>query len=47
MTTIRSWRRDDLPRAGVMRDNENAIRFYKAHGISEEYLLLGKEFEGT
>ncbi|MBP7095237.1 MAG: GNAT family N-acetyltransferase [Spirochaetia bacterium] len=31
--------------AGVMKDNEGAIRFYKAHGISEEYLLLGKEFD--
>jgi GNAT superfamily N-acetyltransferase len=30
---------------GVMRENDGAIRFYKAHGISEEYLLLGKEFD--
>lgn len=29
---------------GVMKDNEKAIRFYKRHGLDEEYFLLGKEF---
>jgi len=29
---------------GVMKENKQAIRFYKRNGITEEYLLLGKEF---
>ena len=29
---------------GVMKDNEGAIRFYKRHGLDEEYFLLGMEF---
>lgn len=29
---------------GVMKDNTNAIRFYKKNGVNEEYYLLGKEF---
>lgn len=30
---------------GVMQDNIGAIKFYKKHGITEEYVLLGLEFE--
>ena len=30
---------------GVMQDNIGAIRFYKKHGITEEYVLLGLEFD--
>jgi ribosomal protein S18 acetylase RimI-like enzyme len=30
---------------GVMKENTDAIRFYKANGMDEEYYLLGKEFE--
>ncbi|KYC48911.1 MAG: aminoalkylphosphonic acid N-acetyltransferase [Candidatus Methanofastidiosum methylothiophilum] len=29
---------------GVMKDNYKAIEFYKKNGISDEYLILGKEF---
>jgi len=29
---------------GVMKDNEGAIRFYKRHGLDEEYFLLGMDF---
>ncbi|GAK59929.1 GCN5-related N-acetyltransferase [Candidatus Vecturithrix granuli] len=29
---------------GVMQDNIGAIKFYKKHGITEEYVLLGMEF---
>jgi ribosomal protein S18 acetylase RimI-like enzyme len=29
---------------GVMKENGDAIRFYKNNGIDIEYLLLGKEF---
>ena len=34
----------DEVEVGVMRGNEEAIRFYKANGVAEEYLLLGLEF---
>jgi len=30
---------------GVMKNNAKAIKFYKNHGINEEYLLLGMEFD--
>ncbi|MDY0095956.1 MAG: GNAT family N-acetyltransferase [Candidatus Vecturithrix sp.] len=30
---------------GVMKDNSGAIRFYKKHGITAEYVLLGLEFD--
>ncbi len=30
---------------GVMKDNTKAIKFYKANGITDEYLILGMEFE--
>lgn len=30
---------------GVMKENENAISFYKKNGMDEEYYLLGKEFD--
>lgn len=30
---------------GVMPDNSGAIRFYKKHGLTEEYLLMGLEFD--
>lgn len=30
---------------GVMKNNFEAIRFYKKHGITEEYVLLGMEFD--
>jgi ribosomal protein S18 acetylase RimI-like enzyme len=39
----RSRNMDEIE-VGVMKDNEKAIRFYKSHGLDEEYLLLGKEF---
>jgi len=30
---------------GVMKKNTKAIEFYKEHGITEEYYLLGMEFK--
>lgn len=30
---------------GVMKDNTNAIKFYKANGITDEYLILGMELD--
>ncbi|HTX73296.1 MAG TPA: GNAT family N-acetyltransferase [Rectinemataceae bacterium] len=30
---------------GVMKDNVDAIAFYKRQGVTEEYLLLGMEFD--
>ncbi len=31
---------------GVMIENTKAIEFYRRNGLDEEYILLGKEFQG-
>jgi ribosomal protein S18 acetylase RimI-like enzyme len=38
-------RKMDEIEIGVMKENVNAINFYKQNGLNEEYYLLGKEFE--
>jgi ribosomal protein S18 acetylase RimI-like enzyme len=35
----------DEVEVGVLKDNEDAIRFYKANGLVEEYLLLGLKLD--
>jgi ribosomal protein S18 acetylase RimI-like enzyme len=36
----------DEVEVGVMKENEEAIRFYKKRGLVEEYLLLGLDLAG-
>jgi ribosomal protein S18 acetylase RimI-like enzyme len=36
----------DEVEVGVMKENEEAIRFYKKRGLVEEYLLLGLDLRG-
>lgn len=43
-TALARARNMDELEVGVMKDNAGAIRFYKRHGLDEEYLLLGMEF---
>jgi len=43
MALARARNMDEIE-VGVMKDNTKAIRFYKRHGLDEEYFLLGMEF---
>jgi N-acetylglutamate synthase-like GNAT family acetyltransferase len=43
ITEARKREMDEIE-VGVMKENGDAIRFYKNNGIDDEYLLLGKEF---
>jgi ribosomal protein S18 acetylase RimI-like enzyme len=44
---IQVARKDNMDEieVGVMIENQEAVKFYKRHGMNEEYLLLGMQIE--